>query len=491
MNSKIRLTETLKILLLLVTMTVSASTVFAQSDQLPEIKRYPFSKGYESPVGIENAGDNRLFVVEQGGKIWIATLRGKKKTTPFLDISDRITSSGGEQGLLGLAFDPNYKTNGYFYVNYTNPQGDTHISRFSVSATNPDVADEDSEVVLLTQEQPYSNHNGGQLKFGPDNYLYIALGDGGSGGDPHNYAQDPTTFLGKMLRIDVGSPANGKAYSIPSDNPYVGTTGYLEEIWSTGLRNPFRFSFDRAEGNLWIADVGQDGWEEINFRPADSEGGENYGWSCWEANHSFKADCDLNDAPLVYPIAEYAHGPDPCSASITGGYVYRGRLFPNMYGKYFYTDYCKGTISTIYQEDGEWVNKSLVTFNPFSYTSFGENWIGELFLADASQGIIYLLYDATTFDPAMLEEKHLDTDKVAVYPNPARGEFTIAVSALEQEVYGIEILDQMGKVVYSGSRLAEVGLNEWELTTDGFRPGLWFLKVESSEGIINKRIFIK
>lgn len=486
MKTKLRVPNTFKILLMALAAFFMESAVHAQNDQLPEIKRYPFSRGYESPVGIEHAGDSRLFIVERGGKIWIATVRGKKKPGPFLDISDRLTSAGGEQGLLGLAFDPNYKSNGYFYVNYTNPEGDTHISRFKVSDADPDVADADSEVVLLTQEQPYTNHNGGQIKFGPDNYLYIALGDGGSGGDPHNYAQDPSTFLGKMLRIDVSTASGEKMYSIPSDNPYVGAEGYLEEIWATGLRNPFRFSFDRTTGDLWIADVGQDGWEEVNYRAAGSEGGENYGWSCFEGTHDFKADCNYNNGPLVAPIVEYAHGPDPCSASITGGHVYRGR-FPNMKGKYFYADYCKGTIATIYQENGEWVNKDLATLNPFSYTSFGENWIGELFLADASKGIIYLLYDGNVFDPALLKES---TKEVAIYPNPAASKFTIAVNTPRSEVYEIKIMDQMGKVVYAASRLAETGLNEWEMNAQNFKPGLWFLRLESAEGTINKRFFI-
>lgn len=482
----LQLPQTFKILLLVSTAFFSASVLSAQNNEIPELKRYPFSKGYESPLGIEHAGDNRLFIVERGGKIWIATLRGKKKAAPFLDISDRITTAGGEQGLLGLAFDPDYKSNGYFYVNYTNPEGDTHISRFKVSDDNPDMANEDSEIVLLTQEQPFTNHNGGQIKFGPDNYLYIALGDGGSAGDPLNNAQNPSTFLGKMLRIDVDSASGGKMYSIPEDNPYVGMAGYLEEIWATGLRNPFRFSFDRKEGDLWIADVGQDSWEEVNYQMADSEGGENYGWSCWEGNHAFKADCDLNDAPLVYPIVEYPHNSDPCSGTVIGGYVYRGRLFSNMYGKYFYADYCKGTIGTIFQENSEWVNKELVTFNPFSYTSFGENWIGELFLADASKGIIYLLYDGSDLPAGRV----LDSEKVSIYPNPATENFTIKVNTSKQDVYQLKILDQMGQIVYTASKVAETGVNEWEISVDSFKPGLWFLKVESSKGTVNKRFFI-
>lgn len=447
-------------------------------------------------MGIENAGDNRMFIVERGGKIWISNLRGKKKPVPFLDISDRITTEGSEQGLLGLAFDPDFSTNGYFYLNYTNPEGNTHISRFSTSNSNRDSADANSEVVLLTVEQPFANHNGGQLKFGPDNYLYIALGDGGSGGDPFNNGQDPSTFLGKMLRIDVSSTSDGKEYAIPSSNPFVGMEGYLEEIWATGLRNPFRFSFDRLNGDLWIADVGQNAWEEINMQDTTSEGGENYGWGCWEGTHLFKEDCEPNATPPTFPIAEYPHTDDGCSGSIIGGHVYRGKLFPNMRGKYFYTDYCTGVFRTVYQDHGVWVNRYLATFDPFKYTSFGENRFGELFLADTQEGKIYLVGDASASLPDFslnedAEAQEQEIDRLTLYPNPGKGKFTTKIDAPKAEAYQIKVLDQLGQVVFSKTRIAQKGLNEWEFSSDEFKKGLWIIQMKSSKGTISKRFLIE
>ena len=243
-----------------------------------------YAGGFTRPVDIVNAGDSRLFIVEQRGIIKIIDGNGQVLSTPFLDIDARVGSQGNEQGLLGLAFHPDYANNGFFYVNYTNNSGDTRIARFKVSADNPNVADPNSEKLLLPVDQPYSNHNAGDLTFGPDGYLYFGLGDGGSGGDPQNNGQTATAYLGKMLRIDVD---NGDPYAIPPTNPFKDTDFYLDEIWATGLRNPWRFSFDRLTGDLWIGDVGQDAWEEIDFQPASSTGGENYGWRCYEGNHVY------------------------------------------------------------------------------------------------------------------------------------------------------------------------------------------------------------
>ena len=292
------------------------------------IKAEPVITGLSSPVGITHAGDGsgRLFIVLQGGRIVI--FDGVKiLSSPFLDITS-VVSSGGERGLLGLAFHPNYVGNGSFYVNYTNTAGDTVIARYSVSA-NPNQADPTSADILLTIPQPFSNHNGGQLHFGPDGYLYIGIGDGGSGGDPQNNGQDLGTLLGKILRIDVDK---GPPYAIPPDNPFFGPgDGALDEIWAWGLRNPWRFSFDRLTGDMFIGDVGQNSWEEVDFQPASSAGGENYGWRLMEGNSCYNPATNCNDSTLTLPILVYDH---TVGCSVTGGYRYRGSKNPALDGFY-------------------------------------------------------------------------------------------------------------------------------------------------------------
>jgi len=337
------------------------------------------------PVGITNAGDGsgRLFLTLQDGKImiWNGT---QVLATPFLDIDPIVNSSGSEQGLLGLAFHPDYNTNGYFYVNYTdNTGGDTVIARYSVSAGNPNVADPASALKLVEIDQPFSNHNGGQLQFGPDGYLYIGMGDGGSGGDPFNNGQNPMALLGKMLRIDVdggGNPPDcggGAAnYTIPADNPFVdGPGGTCDEIWHMGLRNPWRFTFDRLTGDLFIGDVGQDSWEEVDRQPAASAGGENWGWRCYEGKHPYNTQgCGpLNSYDR--PILEYSHA---VGCSITGGYVYRGPAMPGLgQGMYVYADYCSGRVWGARPVGIGW-RTVLLADTPYNITTFGETEAGEL-----------------------------------------------------------------------------------------------------------------
>lgn len=337
------------------------------------------------PVDIDAPGDGsgRLFFVLQNGKIVIydgtAVL-----STPFLNISSSV-SCCGERGLLSLAFHPNYKTNGFFYVFYTAINGDVTIARYKVSATNPNIANANSKLTLLTvSHSQFSNHNGGELAFGPDGFLYISIGDGGSGGDPDNHAQKLGWLLGKLLRIDVN---NGTPYSIPSGNPFTGTAGAKKEIWAFGLRNPWRFSFDRLTGDLYTADVGQDDYEEINFQKNSSPGGENYGWRKMEGKHCFNPATGCNNGTLSLPVLEYNHS---AGCSITGGYVYRGIKIPAIAGMYLYADYCTGFIRGAKKVNGVWTTTLLLSTS-HNVSTFGQDQAGELYIAnhDPTTGGVY------------------------------------------------------------------------------------------------------
>ena len=353
----------------------------------PQIEIQPFATGFNNPLGIVNAGDSRLFVVEQGGLIRIVDSPGVIQEPPFLDLSGIVSQSGNERGLLGLAFHPDYNENGYFFVDYTrSSDGNTVIARFKRDENNPNLADQGSEVKLLTIEQPYSNHNGGQLQFGPDGYLYIGLGDGGSGGDPNNNAQNKNSFLGKILRINV-SVDEDSTYTIPEDNPFVNDDAALDEIWAYGLRNPWRFSFDRYTNDLWIADVGQDEWEEIDFEPANDPGGNNYGWRCYEGNQPYNTSACTGGDNYVFPVYDYNHQATS-GCSVTGGYVYRGALYNQMFGKYFFTDFCSGKFYYIDSTSNGFESHYIDQFDQSSYASFGEDRYGELYIALRGSGEI-------------------------------------------------------------------------------------------------------
>jgi glucose/arabinose dehydrogenase len=336
------------------------------------------ASGLDQPLYLTSPpGDPRLFVVEQAGRIRIIS-GGTLLPTPFIDLSAKV-SSGGERGLLSMAFHPDYAHNGFFYVYYTNLDGDTRVERYRVSA-NPVVADPASAQLVLAVDQPYSNHNGGPLVFGPDGYLYVGLGDGGSGGDPHGNGQNPAALLAKILRLDV----NGAApYAIPPTNPFVGQTGKRPEIWFTGLRNPWRFSFDREAGLMYLADVGQNAWEEVNVVPVGT-GGLNLGWNLMEGKHCYTSGCTQQG--LTLPVLEYSHS-DGCS--VTGGYVYRGNALPSLRGHYFYADYCEGWIRS-FRWDGSTAadQRSWDLGSVGSITSFGEDAARELYLT-SSNGRVY------------------------------------------------------------------------------------------------------
>lgn len=341
--------------------------------------------GFKEPLLLTHSGDDsgRLFVVEQGGTIRVIA-DDRVLDTPFLDVSD-LVSTGGERGLLGLAFAPDYSTSGTLYINYTDAAGDTVIARYRAKGDGA-VADPGSAQTVLKIAQPYANHNGGCIEFGPDGYLYIGMGDGGSGGDPKGNGQNPGVLLGKLLRIDV---ARTPTYRVPADNPFVGRKGYRPEIWALGMRNPWRFSFDRETGDLFIADVGQDAWEEIDVQAAGDKGGANYGWNRFEGAHPYPPDSPVpGDADrFTLPIAEYDHS---TGESITGGFVYRGTAVKSLWGVYVYADYVKGTIWGLARFDGTWRTTQLADTG-MSISSFGEDATGEVYVLDIASGTISAL----------------------------------------------------------------------------------------------------
>jgi glucose/arabinose dehydrogenase len=346
--------------------------------------------GLSEPVGVTHAGDGsgRLFITEKAGFIRVVQ-EGQLLSEPFLDVRDILTPEPAtEQGLLGLAFHPDYKSNGTFFIYYTNAQkredgaADTVLARYQVSS-DPNTADPASAKIILTIEQPFWNHNGGHIAFGPDGYLYIGTGDGGDGGDPQENAEDLTDLLGKMLRIDV----NAETYVVPESNPWTAESGARTEIWAYGLRNPWKFSFDRKTGDLYIGDVGQEFYEEINVQPASSTGGENYGWNQMEGFQCYgEADCDQSQYTL--PVHDYAHGED--GVSVTGGVVYRGAAFPELDGAYLYADFASGKVWSLRFAEGVWVN-TLFADTDFAVSSFGEDEAGELYVLDFGGGGLYQL----------------------------------------------------------------------------------------------------
>lgn len=368
------------------------------------------ANGLSQPVAVRNAddGSNRLFIVERAGRIMIYDIATKQLLpNPFLDITARVESLSGEEGLLGLAFDPDYALNGYFYVNYISPKGgggtaidSTQISRFQVSNGNPNSANANSEYRILSFEQPYGNHNGGDIHFGPDQLLYISTGDGGDANDPGNRAQNLNSYHGKILRVEIGPddyPTDPKRnYGIPAGNPFIGNASALDEILHYGLRNPWRFSFDRATGEMYIGDVGQNAWEEVSYAPTGSTG-LNFGWKCREGTSTFSNSTACNNAAtantLTDPIFEYSHG---IGRSITGGFVYRGTTFPNFVGWYFCIDYATNRLYNGINGFAGWSFTDQFANNNISGTSsFGESESGELYAVSVTGGQLLRLIDRT------------------------------------------------------------------------------------------------
>ena len=456
----------------LLLLVLTSTFIFAQ-----DIELETYATGFSQPVDLKNAGDDRLFVVEKNGRIRIIDGSGATLPTPFLDIVGQ-TSSGSEQGLLSVAFHPDYANNGKFYVNYTIPNGNTRVSEFTVSAGDPNVADASSEVTIIEFSQPFSNHNGGCIQFGPDGFLYIASGDGGSGGDPGNRAQNVELLLGKLLRIDIDNPIpGGTNYSIPADNPFAGNPSNAQEIWAYGLRNPWKFSFDSATDDLWIADVGQNAIEEINKVGSD-EAGLNYGWVCFEGTQTFAtppaaATCPP-PSPVTDPVAEYPHSQ---GQSITGGYVYNGTMQPSLQGFYFFADFVSGIIGTVDEND-----------NLNNLGSFGGNWAtfgvdqnDELFIVNFN-GTISRIVEPKT---AGVDENNLSS--LRLYPNPASNKFTVDIE--NNLLASYEVLDMKGSVIFSEN---EINNKQHEVDVTSLTNGIYLLRVTTTNNqITTKKLVVE
>jgi glucose/arabinose dehydrogenase len=360
-------------------------------------------------------------------------------------------------------------------VNYTGAGDSTHVSRFTLSSVNPDSVAASSEFKILTIYQSYINHNGGDLNFGPDGYLYIGMGDGGNAGDPGNRAQDSLHFLGKMLRIDVD---NGSPYTIPVTNPFKNHPHVLGEIWALGLRNPWRFSFDPLTGDVWIADVGQNLYEEIDFQPVQSTGGENYGWRCYEGNSIYNISGCKSSSNYTFPVFVYPHDTtQPCN-SVTGGFIYRGSKFVNLYGSYFFADYCTDDIRTLHDSSGTWVVKQEGRYSGNNFSTFGTDAKGEIYIAGHTSGTIYKIADSVT----LIEEIHQPS--VRLYPNPFTDHLTIKFPQKLPQDATLDIIDLQGRQVYAlRSFRQNAGLDLGFLAR-----GIYFLHVEINQDQLYKKI---
>lgn len=436
------------------------------------------ASGFSRPVDIANAGDGRLFIAEQAGKIQILKEDGSIEATPFLDISSAVRYVDNEEGFLGIVFHPDYATNGYFYVNYTvgtSATRRTRISRFEVSQNSPDLADPSSELILLEISQPFWNHNAGDLAFGPDGYLYIPTGDGGSGDDPGDRAQDGLNLLGKILRIDVN---NGTLYAIPADNPFINDNNIENEIWSIGWRNPWRFSFDRLTGDMWVADVGQGTFEELNMEPAGNPGGYNYGWRCYEgtAFRNLNTDCGTADQ-YESPVFTY---PRSLGKSVTGGFVYRGQDFPALYGHYVFADYNSNNFWTLYDSAGTWTHTSqgkLISGSNKTST-FGEDQHGELYVADLKSGEIFRIIETTTsIDPG-------SDLQVEVFPHPWKDVLRIEFSRPLSASFSVNIWTINGQLIRSEQA---AGTDHILLDRQSLPSGIYMLELINEDGILHRQ----
>ena len=441
--------------LLLSAILLSALPFSAQSFALTQ-----FATGFTSPVEITHANDTRLFVVQQNGIIKIVQPNGTVNAADFLNISSKITF-GGERGLLGLAFHPQYATNGYFFVYYNNTAGNIVVARYTVSSANPNVANDATEKIILNIPKPFDNHNGGSIHFAPDGNLWIVTGDGGSGGDPNNNGQNKNSLLGKMLRIDINSTG---PYNIPSGNPFVGAgVDGADEVWSYGLRNAWKFSFDQTTGNAMIADVGQGVIEEINKVPVTTAG-VNYGWRCYEGNNTYNTAGCAASSTMTFPVAVYDHSGGKCS--ITGGYVYRGTASPSLQGKYFFADYCSTQIGTL---DTNNVITWTTPFNGNNFSTFGEDNQKELYVAAVNNGTVYKITTST------LGVQENTLNGIKIYPNPA--DERVFVEGLQTANAKIELISTEGRKAIDSVKLDSE--NSFDVT--GITPGVYYINIKSGD----------
>jgi glucose/arabinose dehydrogenase len=437
----------------------------AQSITLEE-----FATGFTAPVEIAHANDSRMFVVQQNGIIKILQSDGTVNSANFLNISSKITY-GGERGLLGLAFHPQYPSNGYFFVYYNDTGGNITVARYTRSSANPDVADPATEKIILNLPKPFDNHNGGSIHFAPDGYLWVVTGDGGSGGDPNNNAQNKNSLLGKLLRLDINSTG---AYNIPPGNPFVGIDG-ADEVWAYGLRNAWKFNFDTVLGNVMIADVGQGQIEEINRMPL-TQAGINYGWRCYEGNNTYNTTGCAAQSTMTFPVAAYDHSGGKCS--ITGGYVYRGTQFPALQGRYFFADYCSTHIGSLNSDDSiTWTS----AFSGNNFSTFGVNNQNELFVAAVNSGKIFRI----TTTSLGTNENSIST-QIKVYPNPASKK--VFIEGAKDKNTTVEIIS------FEGRKVLELGKieNDNSVNISGIPSGVYFINLNSgNEKSYSKKIIIK
>ncbi|MGB5894339.1 MAG: PQQ-dependent sugar dehydrogenase [Ignavibacteriaceae bacterium] len=457
----------------------NVSAQFTLEDAFPNLS-------FNDPLDLQNSGDgtNRIFVAERAGIIKVfPNSSSATSLKTYLNITDSV-SAGGEMGLLGLVFHPDYENNGYFYVNYTvsNPLK-TRISRFQVSSENSDSADKNTELILLTFDQPYSNHNGGWIGFGPDDgYLYIGTGDGGSGGDPQNNGQSIVTFLGKILRIDIDNQDPGLEYAIPPGNPFADSTGsVVKEIYALGMRNPWRNSFDPVTGWLWSADVGQNQWEEIDI----IENGKNYGWRCYEGTHPYNTS-GCNYPEYINPIWEYSHS---LGCSVTGGYVYRGQGIPELAGKYIYADYCTSTIWSLeYDSITPPDNQTLLTA-PGSVTSFGVDENNELYVVTFGPDRIYRFFPSTTG----FEDLHIPFEYKLEqnYPNPFNPNTNIKYQVGNDGFVSLQIINSLGEVVATlVNEIKQTGNYQMSFNGANLPSGVYIYILKSGGFIQSKKMIL-
>ncbi len=410
--------------------------------------------------------DNRLFVVQQSGTIRILNTNGTFEAANFLNITDRVNFSG-EMGLLGLAFHPDFATNRYFYVYYNRAGRTITVSRFTANSANPNTADPSSEKVMMSISKSQTNHNGGSIHFGADGFLYISTGDGGGGGDPDNNGQNRNSLLGKLLRIDVNT---NNPYNIPPDNPFVGVDG-ADEIWSYGLRNGWKFSFDRTTNNIWIADVGQNLIEEINRVPATTPA-VNYGWRCYEGNNAYNTTGCASASTMTFPLITYDHSGGKCS--ITGGYVYRGNIHPDLMGKYIFADFCSQQIGIL--------DNTTITWSPAftgnSFTTFGEDNSKQLYVG-ASNGKIFKLKSSN------LSVSDIPTTQILVSPNPAKD--FIYIKNIDDKNLTVEFLDMVGRSILT----TEVSEQDKSIDVTTLKPGNYILVLKKDDLKIMSQKIIK